>query len=65
MYRALITFLFCFSGVALSKTDESYELACTQDHWSLEGRNLVRVATAEEFGKDPAFAAKQELQPPV
>jgi Fe-S-cluster-containing dehydrogenase component len=52
------------SGVALSKTDESYELACTQDHWSLEGRNLVRVATAEEFGKDPAFAAKQELQPP-
>ena len=53
------------SGVALSKTDESYELACTQDHWSLEGRNLVRVATAEEFGKDPAFAAKQELQPPV
>ena len=27
-------------GVELTKTGESYELACTQDHWSLEGRNL-------------------------
>jgi molybdopterin-containing oxidoreductase family iron-sulfur binding subunit len=49
------------SGVSLKKTGDSYELACTQDHWSLEGRNLVRVATADQFGRDPGFAKKQEL----
>ncbi len=51
------------TGVELVKTGESYELACTQDHWSLEGRNLVRVATESEFAADPQFAHKLELQP--
>jgi molybdopterin-containing oxidoreductase family iron-sulfur binding subunit len=51
------------TGVLLSKTGDSYELASTQDHWSLEGRNLVRVATAEQFAQDPQFAAKRELLP--
>jgi Fe-S-cluster-containing dehydrogenase component len=53
------------SGVQVTKTGESYELVSTQDHWSLEGRNLVRVATAEQFLQDPNFAAKQEHQPLV
>ena len=47
-------------GVELTKTGESYELACTQDHWSLEGRNLVRVATKTQYDADPAFAQKLE-----
>jgi molybdopterin-containing oxidoreductase family iron-sulfur binding subunit len=51
------------TGVELAKTGETYELACTQDHWSLEGRNLVRVATAEQFAQDPNFAKKQEVIP--
>jgi molybdopterin-containing oxidoreductase family iron-sulfur binding subunit len=51
------------TGVQLSKTGDSYELACTQDHWSLEGRNLVRVATVEQFQRDPEFAKKLEHQP--
>jgi MoCo/4Fe-4S cofactor protein with predicted Tat translocation signal len=51
------------TGVALRKTGERYELASTQDHWSLEGRNLIRVATLDQFDKDPAFAAKVEHQP--
>ena len=51
------------TGVEVNKTGESYELACTQDHWSLEGRNLVRTATVEEYNADPAFAAKQEHLP--
>src|SRR5687767_9543016 len=51
------------TGVQLEKTGDTYELACTQDHWSLEGRNLVRVATAEQFARDPEFAKKQEHQP--
>jgi molybdopterin-containing oxidoreductase family iron-sulfur binding subunit len=50
-------------GVQLSKTGDSFELACTQDHWSYEGRNIIRYATVEEFLKDPTFAAKKEHQP--
>jgi MoCo/4Fe-4S cofactor protein with predicted Tat translocation signal len=45
------------------KTGDSYELACTQDHWSLEGRNIVRETTVEHFEKDPTFAKKMEHQP--
>ena len=51
------------TGVQLVKTGETYELASTQDHWSLEGRNLVRVATAAQFAADPQFAQKMEHQP--
>ena len=40
-------------GVELKKTGERYRLAPTQDHWALEGRNLIRSATLEEFRKDP------------
>jgi molybdopterin-containing oxidoreductase family iron-sulfur binding subunit len=50
-------------GVELTKTRDSYQLASTQDHWSLEGRNLVRVATQQQYAADPEFAAKQEHQP--
>ena len=51
------------TGVELTKTGETYQLASTQDHWSLEGRNLIRVATAAQYAEDPQFAAKQEHQP--
>jgi MoCo/4Fe-4S cofactor protein with predicted Tat translocation signal len=47
-------------GVELVKTGENYDLACTQDHWSLEGRNLVRVATKAQYEADPKFAQKME-----
>jgi MoCo/4Fe-4S cofactor protein with predicted Tat translocation signal len=50
------------TGVTVAKSGDSYELASTQDHWSLEGRNLVRVATTAQFAADPQFAAKQEHQ---
>jgi len=51
------------SGVAVSRTSDQYEIACTQDHWSYEGRNIIRARTAEEFEKDPNFASKMEHQP--
>ena len=51
------------TGVELSKTGDFYELASTQDHWTLEGRNLVRVATKGQFEADPKFAAKLEHLP--
>jgi molybdopterin-containing oxidoreductase family iron-sulfur binding subunit len=58
-----IAALDMLTGVQVSKTGDSYQLACTQDHWSLEGRNLVRVATVEQFERDPGFAKKMEHQP--
>jgi molybdopterin-containing oxidoreductase family iron-sulfur binding subunit len=51
-------------GVQLTKTGDSYELACTQDHWSLEGRNLIRVATQAQYTADPSFAAKMQEEAP-
>ncbi len=51
------------SGVQVTKTGDNYPLVSTQDHWSLEGRNLVRVATVGQYEQDPNFAAKQEHQP--
>jgi len=32
------------------------KLACTQDHWSMEGRHLVRSATLGEYREHPDFA---------
>ena len=55
--------LHILTGVELTKTGDSYELACTQDHWSLEGRNIVRVGTREQFAQDPDFAKKMEHLP--
>jgi len=40
-------------GVEIVKTGESYSLACTQGHHSMEGRGLVRALTKEEFLKEP------------
>jgi molybdopterin-containing oxidoreductase family iron-sulfur binding subunit len=51
------------SGVELTKTGDTYPLASTQDHWSLEGRNIVRIGTKAEFEADPRFAQKQEHIP--
>jgi molybdopterin-containing oxidoreductase family iron-sulfur binding subunit len=50
-------------GVELVKTGDFYDLASTQDHWSLEGRNFVRVATVRQFAQNPEFAQQMELQP--
>jgi MoCo/4Fe-4S cofactor protein with predicted Tat translocation signal len=43
------------TGVKVSKTGETYKLAATNDHWSMEGRELVREATLEDFVKTPAM----------
>jgi molybdopterin-containing oxidoreductase family iron-sulfur binding subunit len=51
------------TGVTLEKTGDTYPLACTQDHWSLEGRNIVRVGTRAQFEQDPSFAKKMEHLP--
>jgi molybdopterin-containing oxidoreductase family iron-sulfur binding subunit len=43
-------------GLTLRKTDERYPLACTQFHHNIEGRDLVRSTSLEEYRQHPAFA---------
>ena len=50
-------------GLEVRKTGRRYTLACTQDHSSMEGRELVRQASVEKFLADPAFAKKLEHIP--
>ena len=51
-------------GAEARRTGERYRLACTQDHWSMEGRPVVRSASLEEYEKDPAFAQEVGEDPP-
>ncbi len=47
------------AGAQLRKTGASYPLACTQEHFSMEGRDLVVEAPLEEFSRDPEFLRKR------
>jgi MoCo/4Fe-4S cofactor protein with predicted Tat translocation signal len=46
---------------AIKKTGDDYPLACTQYHFSMEGRQILATATLEEYRKNPNFA--KELAP--
>ena len=48
---------------AFSKTGNSHHLVTTQDHWSMEGRELVRDTSLEEYTKEPAFAKERVENP--
>ena len=43
-------------GLKIRKTGGTYELATTQHHFSMEGRDIVRVADLGEFRAHPDFA---------
>jgi MoCo/4Fe-4S cofactor protein with predicted Tat translocation signal len=48
-------------GAASIQTDGARNaIVSTQDHWSIEGRNILRSATLEEFKAKPAFAKDME-----
>jgi molybdopterin-containing oxidoreductase family iron-sulfur binding subunit len=49
---------FVISGAKLEVTQESYQLAITQDQNTMEGRALYREATLETFTKTPDFVVK-------
>jgi MoCo/4Fe-4S cofactor protein with predicted Tat translocation signal len=48
----------------LAKTGGHRALATTQDHFSMEGRHLVRSGTLEQYRADPLFARKEEESSP-
>ncbi|MFN8443023.1 MAG: TAT-variant-translocated molybdopterin oxidoreductase [Caldilineaceae bacterium] len=48
------------SGLTIRKQNGTYPLATTQAHFLLEGRNLVRTGTLEEYVTDPHFTADEQ-----
>jgi MoCo/4Fe-4S cofactor protein with predicted Tat translocation signal len=54
------------TGATVKKTGATYTLACTQHHWSMEGRAIVREANVAQFEQHLDFAkAMQGEEPPV
>ena len=56
--------LWSGAGLTVRKTGGVYPLACTQNHWRMEGRNPVRAGTLAQFRADHEFAQKMEELPP-
>ncbi|MDZ7690113.1 MAG: TAT-variant-translocated molybdopterin oxidoreductase [Balneolaceae bacterium] len=44
------------TDVSVENVGGSYEIACTQDHNSMEGRSLLRHATLQEYRENPEFS---------
>jgi molybdopterin-containing oxidoreductase family iron-sulfur binding subunit len=49
-----------FGAAEVRKAGDAYRLVNTQDHWSIDGRNVVRANTLDEFKENPDFA--QEMK---
>ena len=51
-------------GAKIEKTGKTYPLSCTQNHWSMEGRPIVREANLDQFREHPAFAKGMHAEEP-
>ena len=56
--------LWSGGGLQISGSYDPYRLACTQDHHSMEGRNLVRQASLGYYQAHPHFAHEGTHDPP-
>ena len=50
------------TGATLTLTGDSYPLANTQEHWSLEGRAIIREGTAVDYALHPDFVSKMGME---
>lgn len=50
------------TGATVRKTSATYPLVCTQSHWSMEGRAIVREANLEQFKSHPDFAERMNAE---
>jgi MoCo/4Fe-4S cofactor protein with predicted Tat translocation signal len=46
------------TGVVIERRPGKHPLASTQEHWSMEGRDLIRRASLAAYKKDPQFAKR-------
>jgi molybdopterin-containing oxidoreductase family iron-sulfur binding subunit len=51
-------------GAEVTVTGDKYEIASTQNHFSMEGRHTVRVVDIDEYRANPASVAEQGHPPP-
>ncbi len=49
-----------YGAAEVRPTGDHYRLVSTQDHWAIEGRNIVRSGTLDEFKKTATFAQEME-----
>src|SRR5262249_16383295 len=42
-------------------TNQMFRFSCTQDHWSMEGRPIVREANLDKYNEMPDFAKNMDL----
>jgi MoCo/4Fe-4S cofactor protein with predicted Tat translocation signal len=47
----------------MTPTGDSYPLACTQYHFNMEGRHILRSATLSEYQENPGFAHEHAEMP--
>ena len=50
------------SGVKLKATEKRFFLANTQEHWSMEGRAIVREGTVDYYKKNPDFVNQMGVE---
>jgi Fe-S-cluster-containing dehydrogenase component len=53
------------TGVEVRKTGEMWALASTQTQSTMEGREPIRIATLDEYQKDPKFAQADAQENPL
>jgi MoCo/4Fe-4S cofactor protein with predicted Tat translocation signal len=51
------------TGLEVKKTSERSRLAALHHHFSMEGRDLIRVSSVENYRKNPGFAQEAEHEP--
>lgn len=54
---------WCAQDVQVLKTGAHYELAGTQHHFKMEGRDLLRTGTLAEYLRDPHFVTRADRYP--
>ncbi|MBI5267209.1 MAG: TAT-variant-translocated molybdopterin oxidoreductase [candidate division Zixibacteria bacterium] len=53
------------AGIGIAKMSGEYAFSQTQEHWSMEGRPLIREASHEEYRKKADFKPEQPEHPPL
>ena len=57
VYPLRQTSAMLYQPADVTETGQNYEVACVQDHHSLEGRDMIRTATMDEYKQNPEFAS--------
>lgn len=55
-YPLRTTSALTFMSATVEPAGRTYEVACVQDHHSLEGRDMIRTATLDQYRENPDFA---------